>query len=471
VDFGLICLPQHIESKEPGMGFEDAITSALGLQGAELGKIEFNRELLSVTVDVTWPFHLSRCGQCGDFLLKLHSWETRDVRAPSFGVYRVTLHLRYCRGFCRSCYGNRTTRVLFVHPEFESMTCGLAEQAGRMMEEMTCAATARLLDLEEKTLWRLDQWRMARMQGEMKLEEITKNLDLKKMSADEVHFRTLEEDRRDHPFAPRWAVKFITNLVCTKEAKVIANASGRDAKALAECLKTLSEPERLSVEFFALDMNPGFFKAVTKFCPNADIAVDRFHLVQQLNERFDKVRKEEFHKARKGDNEFLKTMLAPARRFILVDRSAVLSLEERNMLGKLKMLNDNIHNAMIIVDYFHRLLDEKGVGGFRRLLAQWYGLIRTARLKPLTEFANLVRKYRKNIETYIRTNLTTAISEGLNNKIRVLKAMAYGYTNEKSFKLKILQRCGFLNSRYIDTKSWFFFVPPEGPGTKPNPAI
>lgn len=35
------------------MGFEDAITEALGLQGAELGKIEFDREKLTATVAVT----------------------------------------------------------------------------------------------------------------------------------------------------------------------------------------------------------------------------------------------------------------------------------------------------------------------------------------------------------------------------------------------------------------------------------
>lgn len=453
------------------MDFHDAITTALGMQGAELGGVHFDNESLTVEVQATWPFHLSRCCRCGDFLLEVHSWERRRVRAPAFGIYRSVVQLRYARGLCRMCDRIRTARVTFIHPEFEQMTCGIVEQSGRMMEEMTCAAVARLLCLDEKTLWRLDQWRMRKMKEMMQIDEITKTLDLSKMSADEVHFRTLEESNRDHPFAPRWATKFITNLVCTKEARVIANASGRDAKALATCLKTLTKPQRLSVEFFALDMHQGFFSAVTKLCPNAEIAVDRFHLVQHLNQSFDDVRKQEFRMAKKGEDEFLKSMLGPQRRFILVERNAALSTEEKNMLGKLKMLNDNIHNAMLIVDYFHRLLDEKGISGFRRLLAQWYGLVRTARLKPLRDFASLVRKYRRNIEAYIRENLTTAISEGLNNKIRVLKAMAYGYTNEESFMLKILQRCGFLNSRYIDTKPWFWFVPPEGLGTKPDHAI
>ena len=111
---------------------------------------------------------------------------------------------------------------------------------------------------------------------------------------------------------------------------------------------------------------------------------------------------------------------------------------------------------MLIVDEFHKVLEEKGVGPFRKRLARWYRLIRQARLKPLTTFALKVRKYRMNIEAYIRSNLTTAISEGLNNKIRVLKAMAYGYTNEKSFMNKILQRCGFLNAKWMDTKLLFF---------------
>jgi transposase len=441
------------------MGYEEVIMHGIGIQGAELENVEFDDDSLSATLYAKWPFHLSRCLVCDDFLLKVHSWSEREVRAPGWGPYqRVTIKLRYCRGLCRSCFRVRTARVLFVHPEFESMTCGLFELAGRMMEEHTCAATARLLQLDEKTLWRLDQWRMERMQGQMRLPD---DLDVKKLSADEVHFRTLPIEDRDHPFSPKWDTKFITNLVCTKEAKVIANSAGRSAKSLATCLKELSRPQRLSVEFFALDMNQGYFRAVTKLCPNAEIAVDRFHLVQQLNKRFDDVRRDEFHKAKKRHDDFQETLLSPQGRSLLVERRPNFSTEERNMLSRLKMLNDNIHNAMLTVDWFHRTLDEKTVSGFRRLLAEWYGLIRQAKLKPLTDFANQVRHYRKNIEAYIRSNLTTAISEGLNNKIRVLKAMAYGYTNERSFMLKILQRCGFLNSKYIDTRSWFFYVPKD----------
>jgi transposase len=441
------------------MDFSQIIIEALGLQDLTINSIKLNSENLSAEITAQMVFEKARCGHCEDFLLEVHQWQDRDIRLPAWGNYsHVTLKLRYPRGLCRSCFKIRTARIPFLHPQFTSLSCGLAEQAGRMMEEYTCAGVARLLRLDEKTLWRLDQWRMKKMHEELDLTEHLSDMNLSKMSADEVHFRTIDEPRRDHPFAPRWSVQFITNLVCTKEAKVIANAAGRDAQALATCLKVLSKPQRLGVEFFAIDMNPGYFRAVSKLCPNTEIAVDRFHLVQQLNEYFDKVRKDELHKAKKNKKEFEEIMLSPSRRFMFLERNAVLSIEESNMLGKLKVLNTNISNAMIIVDYFHKVLEEKGVHGFRSKLATWYGMVRSSKLIPLRKFALLVRKYRMNIEAYIRSNLTTAISEGLNNKIRVLKAMAYGYTNERSFMLKILQRCGLLNSSYIDTRKWYWRV-------------
>ncbi|MCM2282835.1 MAG: transposase [Bdellovibrionaceae bacterium] len=127
-------------------------------------------------------------------------------------------------------------------------------------------------------------------------------------------------------------------------------------------------------------------------------------------------------------------------------------------------MNQNINTAMLLVEYFHAVLDKKNVKDFRKALELWYGLVKESGLKPLKDFARLVRKYRLNIETYIRSHLTTAVSEGLNNKIKVLKRMGYGYTNEESFMNKILQRCGFLNSGYIPTNSWFFEVP-EAVGT------
>lgn len=436
------------------MDFNQIIIEAFGLQDLVIKDIKLDPVLLSATFYAELPYEAALCRKCGDVFVQLHQWTERKLRLVPFGIYsEVKLAVRLPRGLCRSCYRVRTAGLSFAHPAFDSLSCALVEMAGRLMEELTCEATARLLRLDAKLCWRLDQWRMQEMKKHFKLPE---DLDCRRMSADEVHFRSLPVTDRQSPFDPRWVAKFVTNLVCTRHGKVIASHAGREGKSLANCLRELTKPQRLSVEFFSVDMHQAFMTVIAKMCPQAEIAVDRFHLAQKINDAFDDVRKHELWKARHLKNEFEQTMLSPGRRFILVERNALLSIEEQNLLGKLRMLNTNIHNAMLIVDEFHKVLDEKGVHAFRSRLGRWYGLVRQAKLKSITRFALRVRHYRVNIEAYIRSNLTTAISEGLNNKIRVLKAAAYGYTNQESFINKILQRCGFLNSRHMDTKILFY---------------
>ena len=79
--------------------------------------------------------------------------------------------------------------------------------------------------------------------------------------------------------------------------------------------------------------------------------------------------------------------------------------------------------------------------------------------EPFLKFAKTIRKYRRNIEAYISSRLTTAVAEGLNNKIKVLRRMGYGYTNAVSYCRKILQRCGYLNHLSINTDEFFYRVP------------
>ena len=56
----------------------------------------------------------------------------------------------------------------------------------------------------------------------------------------------------------------------------------------------------------------------------------------------------------------------------------------------------------------------------------------------------------ETFKNYFKFRVTSSLSEGVNNVIKTLKKKAYGYKNMAYFKLKILQVCGFLNSRYID---------------------
>lgn len=440
------------------MDASQLLITSLGLQDVDVEKIEFSQEKLSATVTVRQRRESACCSRCRKPLYGVKQWRKRKLRGPPLGALTEVRVIFYqLQGACGDCQSHRLAYAPFVHPRFKQLSTAFAEVAGRLMEEITCEATARLLRYDSRPLWQLDQWRMRRMKSHLKTP---KDLNLKLMSADEVHMRTVKPKKHKWN-KEEWERKFVTNLVAYNHSKVIANAAGRDTRALKRCLKQLTEPQRLSIEYLAVDMHDPFIKAASQLCPNAEIAVDRFHVAEQLNRRFDEIRRLEFQKAKEAGDQFQEKMLSGSKRFILVEREKDLSKDDLKRLKRLREVNENINTAMLLVEYFHAVLDKKNVKEFRKGLELWYGLVKESGLKPLKDFARLVRKYRLNIETYIRSHLTTAVSEGLNNKIKVLKRMGYGYTNEESFMNKILQRCGFLNSTYVNTDRWFFEVPAE----------
>jgi transposase len=435
------------------------IIQLLGLQDVLIKDVKLftKKRGRRAEIKVIQIFSKCCCHKCKMPLKRIHDYQDRLLQGPPVGVFpRVVIALSNPRGWCAKCRKNQRADVPFIHPEFPSVTCGFAETAGRLMEETTCEAAARLLHANSKKLWSLDQWRMQYMLERMRLPD---DLDVGMLSADEVHFRTKRFKDRVGWTAKRWEAEFVTNLVCYKNSKILFNAMGRDSKALEDCISVLSAGQRLAVEFFAVDMHDPFISVIQKMCPNANICVDRFHLAQQVNKTFDDVRKRELRRAQAEQDVFQEGMLAPSRRFVLVEKKKHLTKQELKMLDQFREQNKEINNAMLIVEYFHRMLERKNPETFRQALINWYRLVRDSGLPEFRKFAALIRKYRQNIEAYIKSNLTTAVSEGLNNKIKTLKKMAYGYMNPTSFRHKILQRCGFLNHYHINTDDLLYAVP------------
>jgi len=397
------------------------------------------------------------CSKCGLELKSVKEWVSKKLKGPPMGIYQdVKIKFWQLRGICDDCHRTSMSVVEWIHPKFGSLTCGFAEVAGRLMEEITCEAAGRVFKSESKLMWDLDQYRMEVM---LQFLELPDDLDLSYLAADEVHQRTIEVKNRVGLFAKRRQPEFITNLVAPLHGKVLFNAPGRGSMSLTTAMSLISKGKKLSVEFFAVDMHEAFITVIKKECPNAQVCIDRFHLVQKVNEAFDKVRKSEFKKAQENKDQFNLDMLEPHRKFILTAREKELSKSEAKLLDKLRDVNKIIHSALLLVEYFHKALDKKSVKGFRQTLKTWYLVVRESKLKPFLKLAKTIRKYRKNIEAYITSRLTTAVAEGLNNKIKVLKRMGYGYSNLISFCRKILQRCGYLNHLSINTDKFFYSWP------------
>lgn len=440
------------------MDLSNLILIAMGFQ-PEAVKIEdflVNAADLSANLTIRHVREQCRCPYCQEPLYGVKQWRKRELwGAPLGALQKIKIIFYQLQGACGRCLKHPLAEANFIHPRFKKMTTAFAEHAGRWMEETTIAAVERMTNCPAMSLWRLDQWRMQRMK---KLFEIPTDLPMSFASADEVHMRTVKP--KDYPMdKSRWDKKFITNLVSCDLSRVVANASGRSSRSLQSCLKQIPEDIRDRIKFIAVDMHDGFINAATKLCPNAKVTVDRFHVAEALNRAFDDLRKEEHDKAKLEKDRFQCEMLRPSKRYILMTRKKQLPRGEQKLFERLMQVNQKINSALILMEYFHSILDKNKVSEFQEGLKLWEELVMTSKIIQFESFLKTVKKHQTRIEAYISSKLTTAISEGINNKIKVLKRVGYTYTNETSFKNKILQRCGFINSRHLDTSGWYWHVP------------
>ena len=72
-----------------------------------------------------------------------------------------------------------------------------------------------------------------------------------------------------------------------------------------------------------------------------------------------------------------------------------------------------------------------------------------AGFKYLQNWFNHLHSGWETLENYFKYRVTTALSEGLNNVVKTIKKRAYGYRTSEYFRFKIMQVCGYLNSRFI----------------------
>ena len=191
------------------MDLHHLINSLLGLQDLNIINAKLSEDLITCNLEVELPWNKALCSKCEHPLLEFHQWRERTLKAPSMGIFKdVILKLRYPRGLCPVCNKIQRSKIVGIHSYFRNHICSFVESAGRLMEETTCAAAARILHSDPKVLWNMDQWRMREMNKQLDVNKFTEHLNLSKMSADEVHFRTESETKRDHPFAPRWATTY-----------------------------------------------------------------------------------------------------------------------------------------------------------------------------------------------------------------------------------------------------------------------
>tara|TARA_B100000614_G_C14522201_1_gene483052 strand:+ start:195 stop:1493 length:1299 start_codon:yes stop_codon:yes gene_type:complete len=374
-----------------------------------------------------------RCSGCGCLSDRIHSTERVRLRDLSAFGYQVTLVVQRFTLRCSSC-------ELFLvesHPLWRkrrSFTWRYECHVSHLCEELTNLGVARLEGLNDKTVFNIDHELLQLRMQHQNLPELGPHY-----SMDEVYFRYFPNWHKDKEKS------FVTNLLDLTHRKVISNAPGRSQKSAENCLFFLSKSQKRKAKSFATDLHSPYHRAIRKHCPHADIVLDRFHIMQLFSEAMNEFRKKQLSMAQ-DFNEI--RLLKGDCKWLLLTKEQKLNQSGKALLEELKSLNERVVDALLVREKLQHFFQSPHLKIAKIRWFQFQKLIHEVDIPQFYEFYRKLKKWLPELWNYFHHKTTSAVIEALNHKIKVTRACAYGYKNLSYYRLKILQRVGFLNSRF-----------------------
>jgi transposase len=313
---------------------------------------------------------------------------------------------------------------------FSRITDRYAKQISRLTAITTNQEAGWYLGLDDEVVYRIDK-RYLEEQAREKLDPVPAATHI---SVDEVSYRKYH--------------RYLTNVIDTERRVVIWNAKGRKSEILNKYYDGIGVENCKKVESVALDGARTYISSTTKYAVNALIVYDRFHIAQKLNNCVDTVRRNELNKARKEEHKELIELMNCKQRFILLKNKNRLTQKQSNKLEYLCQLNKSIYEAMLLKEDFLQIYSMgDNLEEVEAHLFDWIEKTKESTLEPFISLGESFLSKKHYILNWFKRKISSAISEGFNNKIKRLKRMAYGYRDIDYFRLKIHQHCGLLNPR------------------------
>jgi transposase len=403
------------------MAFEDITTLLGGWEGFEL--IGVHREPGPEIVLRLQPVAaaVKRCSGCGDVVMAIHETTERRVRDLPILDAATWLIVPRARLLCPRC--GPTVEAVPWLDRYARMTTRFAESVARLAQVLPIKQVAAWFDLSWDTVQAIDQAAMEARLGPIDLTGV------RRIAIDE--------------FAIQKGHRYATTVVDPTTKRVLWVGRGRRRDDLRPFFELLGPPGCAALEVAVMDMSEAYELETRLHCPRITIVYDLFHVVAKYaREVVDRVRVDETNRIARAAGPIDLATRARRRvikgtRWLLLRNKTTLNRDERIRLNEVLAVNRHLWVVYILKDALKALWDYKYAVPFMRAWKQWYGWAVHSRIPALVTCARNLKAKLPGILAHCRYPLNTGLLEGINNKIKVLKRMAYGFRNDTYFFLKI----------------------------------
>ena len=223
-----------------------------------------------------------------------------------------------------------------------------------------------------------------------------------------------------------------------------------------------SVENRSSVQYVVSDMYEPYLLVTTVMFPKAKYVVDRFHYIRYIMDALDKIRirlqkeyeygSEEYNKLKNKKNvTLLRKYSNDIKCWVVQTRSKkgkIVRVLPGEIIQDLLSINDDLKTGYQLKELFLDIVNHSVYEDVKTDLKCWIDLCRESEVEEFIEASNTIENWLDYIaNSFIDKRLSNGFTEGLNNKIKVIKRVGFGYKNFEFFRLRILYILKSKNSK------------------------
>ncbi len=357
-----------------------------------------------------------RCPECGDILQGVIKMMTRRWRHLDLCGQACFIEAEIRQGFCKA-HGKRVERVPWAAPGCRH-THAFDHQVASFVRVADKSAASETFSVTWRTVGRIVTRVVSALMPRHPLADLTR------ITIDET------SHKRGH--------RYITVVSCLDTGRVVWVGKGKSSATLHVFFDELGEKRTGLLEVIATDLGAAFTKVVKERAPQADLVYDRFHVVQLLTKAIDEIRREE---CRQLEGEAKKAI--KSSRFALLRNPKHRTPKDIETIERISNANETLFDAYQLRVDFEELWECDDTIEARAFLGRWGRDVLKSPHKPLHKFIHTVRRHLDGILGFFRQDgVTSAVAEGLNNKIKLIIHRAFGFADIGALMAMIHLCCG-----------------------------
>jgi transposase len=375
----------------------ETITVRLRLSG--LVVVRTVEEADHIEVEARFESDEEACPRCGRKTWQVHQWSRQRKRDAPLWLKPVFLILWKRRFRCRAC------RHVFTE---DDPVCGRRRRSTRRLRGQVAR------EAQEASVRAVSRWHGV-------------SEDLVGRSWFEFYSQ-VEAPAKPHAFlgldgfCVRRPGVMWTGIWDLQTRRPVAVMKGERRADIQRLLERHADPK--SVKAVASDLSEANRQAVQMVLPQSLLVADKFHVIALVNRALQEVR---------GGRRL------PGNTAWLMHRN-VERLNQADAVRLSAELNrrPELRQAWLLKEGLRKVYRSRSRDQADREMNGWIGEAKLSGMKPFQRAAATLSKWREEVLNYWDYPITNAMVEGKHNRVKVLKRRAYGYRNDRTFSLRIL---------------------------------